>query len=285
MFVAERLVYLQLQKTGNSHIAKLLLELITGQQQGRHNRMERYDLYKDRCIVGSIRNPWDWYVSLWAYCCSRRGDWYINTTAPLWRSVKLRYHLRLGMKGEGGSGPLIGGAVESLCHNITKPIWRWRHLYSDPHNPKLFREFLRNLFASRKYDFCDGYGISPVSASAGLLTFYYLRLHSREAAPLYVDHRLADPDVLCRFDRENSILNCIIRLEHLEDDLIRALTTAGYGLTSAQESTIRNSSTDRFNRSEHLAPAYYYDHETFDLVRKRDRLLVEKYGYERPSTY
>lgn len=283
MFVAERLVYLQLQKTGNSHIAKLLVDLIPGEEQGRHNRLERYDLYRDRSIVGSIRNPWDWYVSLWAYCCSRRGDWYINTTAPIWRSVKLRYHLRLGTNGDSGSGPLLGGAVRSFCHNTTKAARRWRDLYADSDDPKLFREFLRTLFGQGRYDFCDGYGISSVSTSAGLLTYYYLKLHSREAAPLFVDPRLSDPDALSRFDRENNILNSIIRLEHLEDDLIRALATAGYGLTPGQESKIRAARGDKFNRSEHRAPAYYYDCETFDLVRSRDRLLVEKYAYEQPS--
>jgi hypothetical protein len=58
------------------------------------------------------------------------------------------------------------------------------------------------MFArKRKYDLGDGYGVSPVSGSTGLLTFYYLKLHSRGVTPLYVDRRLADPEAAPSFRR------------------------------------------------------------------------------------
>lgn len=282
MVIAERLVYVQLQKTGNSHIAKLLEQAIAGRQQGRHERPDHYERYRDRCIVGSVRNPWDWYVSLWAYCCSGRGTWYATTAR--WRSWKLAYHYRLATSGEGNSGPLARRALASFCRNVTKPVSRWQTVYADYRNPELFRTWLGLIFAdSRKYDLGDGYGISPVSRSAGLLTFYYLKLHSRDVTPLYADRRLADPHVLRKFDAENNVLDYVIRTERLEDDLIHALSSAGYDLTEEQEADIRRAGAKKFNTSEHLPPAFYYDRETIELIRQRDRLIVDKYGYEGPS--
>ena len=73
MFVNERLIYLQLQKTGCTHVAMLLDKLIGGEQVGKHNRLPARLESEGRLIVGSVRNPWDWYVSLWAFGCEQCG--------------------------------------------------------------------------------------------------------------------------------------------------------------------------------------------------------------------
>ncbi len=71
MYVADRLIYLELQKTGSKQIRRLLSSCIGGKQTGKHNRMT--ELQPGRMIVDSIRNPWAWYVSLWAFGCLGRG--------------------------------------------------------------------------------------------------------------------------------------------------------------------------------------------------------------------
>jgi hypothetical protein len=62
MFVADGLVYLELQKTGGSHICRLLEQYANGRPEGKHNRLTAE--YSTHYVIGSIRNPWDWYVSL-----------------------------------------------------------------------------------------------------------------------------------------------------------------------------------------------------------------------------
>jgi hypothetical protein len=71
MIVNEKLIYLMMQKTGCSHIAKLILQTVGGERIGTHNKLTDYNTGK--YIIGSIRNPWDWYVSLWAYGCRGKG--------------------------------------------------------------------------------------------------------------------------------------------------------------------------------------------------------------------
>ena len=75
MFEADRLLYIDLHKTGCSHIGRLLQETVGGRRLGKHNRPSA--MPTDRMIIGSVRNPWDWYVSLWAFGCkgSRCGPW------------------------------------------------------------------------------------------------------------------------------------------------------------------------------------------------------------------
>ncbi len=58
------MIYLQMPKTGTTHIVALLqanfpLENI------RHNHEPIADISGDSLVFGSIRNPYDWYLSYW----------------------------------------------------------------------------------------------------------------------------------------------------------------------------------------------------------------------------
>jgi hypothetical protein len=56
MFLAERLIYLQLQKTGSTHVAEMLGRCIAGRQIGKHTLLTDYRTR--RYVAGSIRKPW-----------------------------------------------------------------------------------------------------------------------------------------------------------------------------------------------------------------------------------
>ena len=71
MFVSDKLVYLQMQKTASTHIAKTLAAVVGGEQHLQHKRLAIDPA--GRLVVASIRNPWSWYVSLWAYGCRGGG--------------------------------------------------------------------------------------------------------------------------------------------------------------------------------------------------------------------
>ena len=76
MFVGKKLVYLQMQKTGSTHVTKVLKENLKGKTRERHEQLEDYEAYKDRPVISSIRNPWDWYVSMWAYGHTKENPLY-----------------------------------------------------------------------------------------------------------------------------------------------------------------------------------------------------------------
>ncbi len=171
MFVADRLVYLQLQKTGCSHIAAMLSACVPGRDASKHYRLPP-DLIGDaRQIVGSICNPWDWYVSLWAYGCGRRGQTYRRLTARRFR-------------GHGISrAPLT--ALRSIHWQLMKPVSAWRETYADPTNPQLFCDWLRLVLSEQgRRDLPERYGISSMSSFAGFLTYGYIRLFSRDISKI-----------------------------------------------------------------------------------------------------
>ena len=191
MFVADRLIYLQLQKTGCTHIAKLLEQSVGGKQLKKHSRIADPAACAGKTIVGSIRNPWDWYVSLWAFGCAGEGG--------IHRAVTRRRWLR------------------SFAEE-------WRETYRDRNDPKLFRQWLRLMMDPRRRRDMGGI-LSDGPLFAGVYTHRYVWLHWRELTPV---HSLEE---LRQTDASNNLLNAIIHTESLESDLIRVLAQAGYQAT------------------------------------------------------
>lgn len=74
MFVNDKFVYIHLPKTGGSFISTFLKEHVGGEyQQTSHNKhvKARSINKKNRFEFGSIRNPWDWYVSFYEFNLTR----------------------------------------------------------------------------------------------------------------------------------------------------------------------------------------------------------------------
>ena len=277
MFVADGLVYLELQKTGGSHICRLLEEYAQGRPQRKHNRVTVNAA--SGYVIGSIRNPWDWYVSLWAYGVSGQGAVRSRTVT----GVDFNYYHRELPRAMGKHWLTPGEFFTSLSHDLVKPVHQWRETYQDSSDPALFRAWLKMLLdRKRRFDIGEGYGFSPLSAHAGLLTYRYFRLYTTGSS-VYRDQSLKQFERLADYDRECNITRGMIRTESLEEDFIRVLAEAGCSLTEEQAGVIRNKEAGKTNVSERKPARYYYDDETMALVARRDRYLIEKYGYHPPD--
>ena len=82
MLETENLIYFDIAKTAGTHIRRILKEVLTEELTSRrkHGRVsERNNKFK----LCSIRNPWDWYVSLWTFGCQGKGN--------LWDKLKTNY--------------------------------------------------------------------------------------------------------------------------------------------------------------------------------------------------
>ena len=275
MFAANQLLFLELQKTGGSHIRRLLKLYTDGDVQGKHNRLLDTP---DRAVIGTIRNPWDWYVSLWAYGVGGKGA----LRPRVEKGVDFNYYYRMLPKTMGKNWLSPGEFFSSFQHDLFKPVGQWRQAYQDSSDPAQFQAWLRLLFdKKRRFDIGEGYGFSPVSNHAGLLTYRYFRLLSL-GSHIFHDRRLSSPEGVADYDAELNISSSVIRMESLEEDFVRALTAAGVELTDKQVTEIVNKQGGKTNISQRRPVVFYYDEETADLVAKGDAYLIEKYGYKSP---
>ncbi|HAJ91408.1 MAG TPA: hypothetical protein DCO71_02085 [Gammaproteobacteria bacterium] len=271
MFVSDKLIYLHLQKTGGTHVTKLLSRYLPAERgkQVMHGSLPAGYVKNSKYVVGSIRNPWDWYVSLWAYGCEGRGAFIKKLTEKKYG----RYINRLG------SNPVV--ALQGIWNEYHKPRRQWTALFRDGKDTGLFREWLRLLLSSeRKYDIGPEYAGSKLSSYAGAMTYCYIGIYTGGRAGGTVA-RISSAEELAAYDREHNILDDIIRTESLHDDLLRVIGVAGYVLDAEQIEGIRNAGKTKTSTRHSVGK--YYDNETLDLVMEKERFLIEKYDYRPPA--
>ena len=269
MFKSDKLVYIQLQKTGSTHIAKLISSLFQGQQYTKHMRPPLSILKEDKYIVGSIRNPWDWYVSLWSFGCQGKGGLYNRITSRIFTGL---YNLKFPVK-----------TVKAFINELIKPIDKWQYLYSDWNNPELFREWLKLIFdPKRNFDLKEKYGFSPISQYGGFLTYRYLYLYSKDIKKLYTKKYVGNINKLYDFDENNNLLDYVIRNENLENDLIDILNKIGISLSDKIIDEINSfGKTNTSKRKKSIKS--YYDRKSSNLIKKKEKFLIDKYNYSEPN--
>lgn len=269
MFIADKFIFLELEKTASTHIMRLLARIVEGQQVGKHNRLPAELATDSRPVLGAVRSPWDWYVSLWSYSCGTYGGLYARQTGYGLQGYGLRNH------------PWIG--VVSILNQIIRPTGLWKHLYSDVNDVRLFRAWLVEMFnPKRRYDIGNGYAQSSLSSFSGYFTFMYMYLFARDDQRLFSRKDLAGAGDLNAFFQKNIRHDYVVHVENLEEDLIDALLKIGVDLKDEEELAIRSAKpVNTSKRSRSLV--HYYDEETLALVADREAFFIERFGYKMPA--
>jgi len=252
MFISERLIFLQLQKTGCTHITKLLSSMLGGHVATKHSRLPQWLENDRRYILGSIRNPWDWYISLWAYGCSGEGALYHRLTKP-WIADQ---------------------------HNEIAKLWR--PLYANPNDSNLFRQWLHLMMdINRSSELGESYVDTRINQFTGFYSFRYLSIFCTNTAHLFTQNAPENLQALQRFDAQYNRLKFCVRNEHLETDLIHALSQCELGLSDNFAAQIR--SAEKTNVSlRQRSLTHYYDESCVNLVAEKDQFIIDKYAYQPP---
>ncbi|MHA7865467.1 hypothetical protein [Flagellimonas marinaquae] len=269
MFLTDQFIYLQLPKTGSTHVTYLLEQLYENNfvNLGKHSQLKAAPEhvlrnFEHKIKLGNIRNPWDYYVSQWSYGCQKQGGLFKQLTRPRQKS---------GLKQLLLNG--LGTGVDTTTfYSITPDLWM--QLYSDPTNYTNFALWLKLILWLNVNPSDQGFISKTPSYSMGLFTKRYLRLYTINGAPLH----LSSFDELYDYDKKNNVIDFFIRTEFMTDDLQQFLKKVGhdsYGLDallSVQGERTNASSRDRDYRK-------YYNDDTAALVETYDRLVIKKHGY------
>ncbi len=257
--VSEKLVYLELQKSASTLIGSILMQLFGAKKRDPTHGLLPPDC-RSRFVVGSVRNPWDYYVSLWSFGCQGNGGLRRRSTERELRSAARRL-------------PSVG----PLLHELTKPAPVWRAVYSDPHSPEQFRQWLDLVHnPDRISEFEPPYAASRFRHIAGFATYRYCRLYADD-----FDDIMAAPTSaqVGRILEASFLPDAMIRTEHVGDDLLAAVRKAGYDVDDVLEAEIRERTAKPVNSSDHLPYTAYYDDASVELVGERDALIIARHGY------
>jgi hypothetical protein len=272
MFVSEKIVFMELQKTGCTHIRNLLMEIVGGEFVERHIQADPGLFVDDRVFLGSVRDPWDWHVSLWAYGCDNRGDFFSNVTTT---GIRLR--------NRGWKKHPYALFIELIQ---SRPNWhakQWKRTFRDANDAGAFREWLYMLHDATYWaDVGEGYWRYGLNRFAGLLTYRYMKIFACKKGELDGLGTISTPEQLAAHERKNCFIDHFIRNERLESDLLDALQSMKLQIPGELAAGMMSRPRTNASSKKH-GPGYYYDAETEKLVGDRDRLIIDKFGYLAPS--
>lgn len=253
MYLTDELIYIQMQKTGCTHIANLLSEFYPGEQTVKHNAATKEQLQSGRYIISSIRDPWDWYLSLWTFGVQRKGGLLQRLTS------------------EHYSGPLPENRNPEF----------WQELYSRNDDVMAFRNWLQMIHAPQNsYYLGEDYGKTTITNLCGFMTFRYLYLCCQNIELLYKPNEYFTPLTLKNFDVANCYIDFFIRQESLEADLCEALSHIRR-VTSEQRDYIFERGKSNISIRKYTL-GNYYDQNSVDLVMHRDALIINRFNYSPP---
>jgi hypothetical protein len=270
VFRSEELIYIQLQKTASTHIASLLTRLFDGEMIGKHNAATARQIEAAPRFIASIRNPWSWYLSLWTSGVEGRG-------ALAHRLTRRDFRIPLKRARE-NPRRTFGACVDEL----TKDINMWRAAYDTRDVKRSFRSWLRLIHDPGNSRYLgEGYGDTAIGEHWGFMTHRYLRLCCRGYHEMTTPDAMSSFAALNRFDEKSCYIDRFIRQETLEEALCETIDDIR-PLTASERRMIMRAGKTNTSRTV-LQAAEMYDDASVDLIRRRDRLIVEKFGYAPPQ--
>ncbi|HEV8689270.1 MAG TPA: hypothetical protein VGQ91_03160 [Ideonella sp.] len=278
MLIADKLVFIEFRNTGASHVEKLLANIVGGEVDNKAKVPTEELLASGRPLFGSIRDPWGWYLSLWTFGCAQQGELYqrlINEKS--WRKVLEKVEANAKARTEKAPADAVKRIAlpEQLGPERAKDFW-----YADADNVEAFREWLRVVCALQARRAVEpGFAQSPISKIGGLMTYRYFHLYVRGADHIPVT--IGTQEGLRAFEAQHLVAKHIIRQDSLTEDLVQALERSGVALSDAQRKMIYDAKpTGKAARS--LGIERFYDEASVELVARREKFIVERFGYQRP---
>lgn len=274
MLHSDRVVFVELHKSGSTRVAKLLAE-VAGPDLG-----DKQPTYANalaglgKPVVGYVCDPLHWYLALWKHGCAGKGDLRKRLTDPAkWAALMAK---RAARAQDAGKQPPGREIPEGWGAEHARTAW-----YGNPESPQAFREWLKAVLMTRgiRRLVNNAYNNSPVQKIAGLMTYEYFATFVRdtEAMEKWVD----SPEALVALHAKKAITHHVVRAESPGADLIQVLAEIGLPLTDEQAATAR--AWDEGNaRQKQKQIDTFYDTETRHWVQRREKAMFKILGYSLP---
>jgi len=263
-----KLAFVHLQKTGGTHISRVLEKVDSFDRGPKHGRLQA-PIHGNQHVIGSIRDPFSYYVSLWSYGCLRKGGLFERLITRNHFGIKLKWYKQ-------AYHTSIGSLFIDLWDEATRSTSVWQKVYAEK-TKENFNLWLLSILDSRNSKAIgENYFRSPISEHSGLLTFRYVLLYIKKEAWIFekekmeLDTLLTDWGAMCMVDD-------FIHQHDLTGQLLSVLEKLNYTLSDELTSEIK--SMERTNSSGSKPFEDFYTAENYQLVKNRERLIILQHGY------
>jgi len=275
MLTSDKLILVELHKSGSSRLKKLLGDFVGGETSGKHAGYADELVATGKPIVGFVCNPLTWYLTQWQLGCAGKGDIRKRlTNQERWDQLQAR---RANRPVKESSRPNAREIPEGWNASYAEKAW-----YGDAESPEAFREWLKAVLSNRAIRRLvdSGYAGSPINKLAGLMTYHLFTSFVRGGEN--VDKSIDSLEALEALGAANAITPHFIRAESIGTDLLQVLTALGIPLSAEQQAAV-DALKDR-GAAAAKAIQRFYDVPSLRMVAKRDELISKLFGYTAPST-
>lgn len=273
MLTSDKLILVELHKTGSARLKKLLGELLGGETSGKNASFADELAGMGKPVVGYVCNPLSWYLSQWRLGCAGKGEVFKRLTDEgKWIQLNARRANRPVKEGNKPDGKPI---PEGWNAEHAKTFW-----YASDENPEAFREWLKAMLevpGLRKL-IDHGFGVSPISRLGGLMTYQFMVMFVRGAENLPKEVK-AKEELEALFAGQ-AITQHFIRAEAISADLLDVFEALGVTLTDEQRAAVDGLK----ERADTLGIGKFYDQASIRLVAKREGLLNKLFEYGAPTS-
>ena len=254
MIEFDKLIYLDVNKTGSTHVFDVLKK-ITGKKPvkvSRHSSITEVHPLRwksGKFVFATIRNPWDWYVSLWSFGTNEDKSFYQNVAEA--------------------AGPDLTPRLYDHEHpSISFPLWM-----KSIHDPAFIDKMKGKTLAT-----------SHMAEVVGIYTYRFMRITTPFPSMFVRKWNLGSVDRAIAYEKRWAMYDEIYKSEVLDETLKTFVTEHGVELGFKENALkiVKRSEADHKNTSVRKLASYrdYYTDELIELVAKRDRLIVDLFGYQ-----
>jgi hypothetical protein len=270
MIVTDHFAFVHLHKAGGSFVTEFLLRCVPSARRiGYHYpRAILPAEYADRPILGSVRNPWDFYVS------------YYHFQAGLLAAAKERNAARSDAETAAfiaaGNDPLNGIDVVYLVASDDGRLGfaeTTRNLLSIGTDEALLDRMLADMPTRLNMRGRD----TPVQVGDG---FRGMNVRAEDLASTRGTGEGLFSFLYRHMYGDGSGID-FLKMETLRADLLGWMRGRDIPVTNEMETFVRGG--ERVNTSRHDRSATYYDADLSSLVGERDASLVTRFGYRSVS--
>jgi len=245
------IIYLDVYRTGSTHTIRLLDQICVEEpvRKFRHSSLTKgrpFGLAGGKHVVTSVRNPWDWYVSLWAFGADGKSG----------PRRYLKAHL---------SADELAALYDRS--NAIESFHRWLHVI---HDPSVLDTVMKEHLPQ-----------SGLARVAGLYTYRFLRVTTRYPRFLLRYPFIRSPADAAPYHRLLRAYDTVLRNETLNEDLIALVERIPHAFCENAVDIIRATGRRRPNASRRTLASYrdYYSDSDAALVADRDQFFMGEFGY------
>lgn len=253
MIEHEKFIYLDVYRTGSTFLISAFRQITSTApvREFRHASLTKgfqFYAHGGKLVIATVRNPWDWYVSLWAYGADGKSA--------------IRKYLAKHLP-----APEL-----ARLYDTSAPQQAFRRWLALMHDPKLLDAVMG-----------EHYPESGLSDVIGLYSYRFLRVTTPYPRVLLRKWRIATVKDAIAYQRSWKTYDVLLRSETLNQELQQLIASHGArcGFKPDAAKIANRLLAQHTNASGRTLASYreYYDDASRDLVARRDQLFDAAFGY------